>query len=165
MNKTTTLILGLLTSASMVSCYPPQQKYPTPPTNPVTEEVPTPEDVNAGVDEQHKQELEAFQRENGYLPPVLGSGETKPPVTSGGTTTLPPKNETTVEIKPTDLPPVTPPVNTTVKPKSYPYARAVPGKDGFVYNPYTQSKIDVRGFASGTLVTAPGDSTQKFYVP
>lgn len=52
------------------------------------------------------------------------------------------------------------------KPK-YPTASAVPGKEGFVFNPYTHNIVDVKGIASGKLVKDPEDSdpTHKFRVP
>jgi hypothetical protein len=36
-----------------------------------------------------------------------------------------------------------------------PVAIPVPGKDGFVFSPYNNKVIDVKGFASGTLVADP----------
>ncbi|MBK1791342.1 hypothetical protein [Persicirhabdus sediminis] len=65
------------------------------------------------------------------------------------------------------LPPVTaPPVNNTAKP-NYPTASPVPGKDGFVFNPYTHNVVDVRGIGSGKLVRDPEDpdTGHKFRVP
>lgn len=55
---------------------------------------------------------------------------------------------------------------TPSKPK-YPTATAVPGKDGFVFNPFTQNIVDVKGIASGKLVKDPEDSdpNHKFRVP
>ena len=52
------------------------------------------------------------------------------------------------------------------KPK-YPTASAVPGKPGFVFNPYTHNIVDVKGIASGKLVRDPEDSdpSHKFRVP
>ena len=52
------------------------------------------------------------------------------------------------------------------KPK-YPTAAAVPGKEGFVFNPYTHNIVDVKGIASGKLVRDPEDNdpTHKFRVP
>lgn len=62
--------------------------------------------------------------------------------------------------------------NTTTKPAlptkpKYPTATAVPGKAGFVFNPYTQNIVDVKGIGSGKLVRDPedGDPTHKFRVP
>lgn len=54
----------------------------------------------------------------------------------------------------------------TSKPK-YPTASAVPGKAGFVFNPYTHNIVDVKGIASGKLVRDPEDNdpTHKFRVP
>ena len=58
---------------------------------------------------------------------------------------------------------------TAPKPKktNYPTASAVPGKTGFVFNPYTHSIVDVKGIASGKLVKDPEDAdpTHKFRVP
>ncbi len=54
-----------------------------------------------------------------------------------------------------------------VKPK-YPTARPIPGKAGFVFNPYTYDQVDVRGVPGGSLVIDPNDpnkSTHKFRVP
>lgn len=58
----------------------------------------------------------------------------------------------------------------TVKPKpkaDYPFATPVPGKEGFVFNPYTNSRVDVRGLARGLLVLDPHDAdpNHKFRVP
>ena len=52
-------------------------------------------------------------------------------------------------------------------PATYPYATKVPGKQGFVFNPYTKNQVDVRGIPQGTLVRDPYDSdkTHKFRVP
>ena len=58
---------------------------------------------------------------------------------------------------------------TTVKPNKphYPTASAVPGKDGFVFNPYTHNIVNVKGIAPGKLCRDPDDSdpTHKFRVP
>ena len=50
---------------------------------------------------------------------------------------------------------------------NYPTATAVPGKEGFVFNPYTQNIVDVKGIAPGKLVRDPedADATHKFRVP
>ena len=55
---------------------------------------------------------------------------------------------------------------TQPKPK-YPTASAVPGKPGFVFNPYTHNIVDVKGIASGKLCRDPEDPdpTHKFRVP
>jgi hypothetical protein len=67
------------------------------------------------------------------------------------------------------LPTVDPNANTGIPtaPATYPYATKVPGKQGFVFNPYTKNQVDVRGIPQGTLVRDPYDSdkTHKFRVP
>ena len=49
------------------------------------------------------------------------------------------------------------------------YRRAIliPGKEGFVFNPFTNNPVDVRGIPSGTLVRDPQDpnTEHKFRVP
>ncbi len=47
------------------------------------------------------------------------------------------------------------------------YAAPVPGKTGFVYNPYTHNQVDVRGIPSGTKVRDPHDANPShvFKVP
>jgi len=76
-----------------------------------------------------------------------------------------------------DTPPVTnpttpdsrPPVGNPVKPKkNYPVARRIPGKSGFVYNPYNNNPVDVRGMPSGALAIDPSDpnkATNRFRLP
>ena len=45
----------------------------------------------------------------------------------------------------------------------FPVAKAVPGKPGYVYSPYDQSKyVDVSGYTSGSKVKDP--YTQKIFV-
>jgi hypothetical protein len=74
--------------------------------------------------------------------------------------------------------PETPPNNQTqntvvdtpaIKPKSdYPFGTPVPGKEGFVFSPYNNKLLDVRGIASGTLVqdtTYPPTEKKYFRVP
>lgn len=55
------------------------------------------------------------------------------------------------------------------KPRSdYAFANPVPGKEGFVFSPYNNKLIDVRGIASGTLVqdpTYPASEKKYFRVP
>ena len=62
--------------------------------------------------------------------------------------------------------PPAPPRNVSTK-KNYPTAAPVPGKDGFVFNPYTHNIVDVKGIASGKLCRDPEDtdSGHKFRVP
>ena len=38
---------------------------------------------------------------------------------------------------------------------NYPFANKVPGKEGFVFSPYNNKVVDVRGIPTGTLVADP----------
>jgi hypothetical protein len=38
---------------------------------------------------------------------------------------------------------------------SFPVAKPVPGKEGFVFSPFNNHLIDIKGFKSGTLVSDP----------
>ncbi|MGE9268917.1 MAG: hypothetical protein ACQKBY_12545 [Verrucomicrobiales bacterium] len=81
-----------------------------------------------------------------------------PPVTT-------PQPETTAP-KPQPKPK---PETTAPKPKpkpKYDTALAIPGREGFVFNPHTNEPVDVRGIPSGSLVTDPNDAEgRKFRVP
>lgn len=49
----------------------------------------------------------------------------------------------------------------------YPFAKKVAGKEGFIFNPYTQNQVQVEGIPSGTLIRDPHDPNpaHKFRVP
>lgn len=52
------------------------------------------------------------------------------------------------------------------KQKNHPFAVGLPGKPGFVLNPYTNTVVDVRGLRAGTLVRDPDDKANRaFRVP
>jgi hypothetical protein len=59
-----------------------------------------------------------------------------------------------------------PPPPSTEK-KDFPKGISIPGKDGFVFNPYNNNPVDVRGIPPGTLVRDPQDPDpdHKFRVP
>lgn len=133
-------LLSVVFSGLMTSCYyPPYQ--PQNPNQPVTPPAATDETVIN--DEGQRQLDEARQRlENGGFPVTPNNGQlptVDPNATAG-----------------------TPSAHTT-----YPYATNVPGKQGFVFNPYTKNQVDVRGIPQGTLVRDPNDNdkTHKFRVP
>lgn len=61
-----------------------------------------------------------------------------------------------------------PPVPSVIAPKpNYPTAASIPSRPGFVFNPYTQNLVNVKGIASGKLVRDPEDSNKEhmFRVP
>ena len=47
--------------------------------------------------------------------------------------------------------------NTPAPTQDYRVAVPVPGKPGFVFNPFTNAPVDVRGIPPGTLVRDPND--------
>jgi hypothetical protein len=53
------------------------------------------------------------------------------------------------------------------RPKHHPFAVTLPGKPGYVLNPYTNAVVDVRGLQAGTLVRDPHDpvANRAFRVP
>ena len=56
----------------------------------------------------------------------------------------------------------------TNRKKTYQTARKIPGKSGYVFNPWTMEPVDVRGIPSGSLVQDPNDphkSIHRFRVP
>ena len=78
--------------------------------------------------------------------------------------TVPPTRETTKPTPPqntTPTPAPKPPTQTT----SVPTARKVPGREGFVFSPYNNKMIDVKGFPSGTKVRDPhyDEGENKFF--
>ena len=84
----------------------------------------------------------------------------KRPVTKGAADppglVLPPSRPTLPEPEPEPAPEPKP-GPPGVKPPSgpRPVAIPVPGKDGFVFSPYNNKVVDVKGFAPGTLVADP----------
>lgn len=61
----------------------------------------------------------------------------------------------------------TPAINPNTGRPDYPTASPVPGKPGFVFNPWTHNIVDVKGIAPGKLCRDPEDAdvTHKFRVP
>ena len=77
-------------------------------------------------------------------------------------------SNTTSEPKVTPKPPVVnPPTQQPTAKKKYGTAAKIPGQEGYVYNPWTNKAVDVRGIPSGHLVRDPNDPNpdHKFRVP
>ena len=57
--------------------------------------------------------------------------------------------------------------NTAEPVKTIPTAKRVPGRPGFVFNPFTQNMVDVDGIPEGTKVRDPQDDNEDhlFIVP
>jgi len=72
------------------------------------------------------------------------------------------------DLKPT-VQPTTPSISAPSLPvkKSYPIAVPIPGKSGWVYNPYNNNPVMIQGIASGKTVRDPKDpnTDHKFKVP
>lgn len=47
------------------------------------------------------------------------------------------------------------PASEPTSPAGFPVAKPVPGKEGYVFSPFNNSLIDVKGLMSGTLVSDP----------
>ncbi len=132
------LTLPLISCFAFVSCFPIPKEEPTKKPK---------EDVNTTLTSEEQQKIEE-QREKMKQDALAKEAElTKPEPTL-------PTNGTQNTI--TD-----PPV---IKTKSdYPFGTPIPGKEGFVFSPYNNKMIDVRGMASGTLVQDPTYPTEKKY--
>ena len=149
-------ISGLVAASLLfVSCapFPPGNGGPQAPIDPnrvpVAPKVLSPqEEADAKAAAERKRIRDQKRRDAAAAAKVKGSDPEPPKV--GGDTTVP---------KPPS------PTNTN-KPK-YRTAVRIPGKSGFVYNPWTNKAVDVRGIPSGELVRDPQDSNpdHKFRVP
>jgi hypothetical protein len=134
-------IIAIILSAIVTSCVPydeygrPVDKKKNKQTTKITD--PKQQEINAKREEMRLRD-EQRRKELG-LPPTES--------TAPNTGTAEANAETT---KPAPQPPavVTPP-------KNHPVAAAVPGKAGFVFSPFNNKVVDVRGIASGTLVADP----------
>lgn len=148
-------LLSMSCLSGLVSCYPVDPMNPYAPNPYRPSGLMTPAELDAAarqreaeanssitelelskerLERQERERLEAERNEAaGYRPPVGNTGNNG---NSGNTGSVPP---------------VTPP--TSVK-----FAAPVPDKPGFVYNPFTQNQVDVRGIPSGTKVRDPHDS-------
>lgn len=138
-------LLSIAICGLVTSCIPPYPPNYDPHVQ--TMDQPTaPNDQQVINDAGQRQLAEARERlENGGLPSDPNAGQFP---------TMDPQTPSSAPANPTG-------------PKPYPYAAKVPGKPGFVFNPYTKNQVDVRGIPSGTLVRDPydDDQTHKFRVP
>lgn len=107
------------------------------------------QEAEAKAAAERKRAREKKRREAAEAAKNGGTGTTATPTTSGGGTPTPPA-----------------PTTTTNKPK-YKTAVSIPGKPGYVYNPWTNKAVDVRAVPSGELVRDPHDPNQShiFRVP
>jgi hypothetical protein len=158
--------LVAITCGLLASCYPykenPRKKKPRKPqteqTTLTAEEKAKQEQAAAAKkaeEEAKKKAEEAKQQAGNVIPnPAPNPGQPKPAPNLGEATQGAPEN-----ISPPPQP----------KPRSeYVYANKVPGREGFVFSPYNNKVIDVRGYTSGQLVmdpTYPPSEKKYFRVP
>jgi len=132
------------------SCTPYVEPPPEPPADPAARKQLTPEE----------QEKIAKQREE--------KRKRDEEAKKDGTTT--PDGEV-AKVEPTDPDAGgdKPPANTKpAEKKEIPVARPIPGKPGFVFSPFNNKPIDVKGFPPGSLVadpTYPSSEKKHFRVP
>ena len=151
----------LLSGALLVSCtpaYPPGHNPNMPagnlvlgPNQPYEKTIAQLEIELAERKAEEKRRIEARERSIEEAAQDLVAQDT-PPVINPATT-----SDQTPSVEP----------NTNRK-KTYQTARKIPGKSGYVFNPWTMEPVDVRGIPSGSLVQDPNDpnkSIHRFRVP
>lgn len=154
------ILLGLsaLTGALLVSCVPyPEGDRNGPNPNPKQKQtVTTPEqqDIQRKRDELKRRDEEKKKAGEGAgnTTEPGNTAEHKPNTAGAGT-----EGTTGAETKPKPK-----------EKKDWAFANPIPGKDGFVFSPYNNKVVDVRGIPSGVLVQDPNfpdDTTKRFRVP
>lgn len=97
-----------------------------------------------------------------YQPPAGPRPQTEPPPPEKLSDMKPELQETPVPEPEAPLPPrPKPPVA-----QNLPVARKVPGRDGFVFSPFNNKMLDVKGVPSGTKVRDPNfpESERKYFL-
>ena len=147
MNFRLSTALAAVACLTFAACHPYNENANKKTTRGPVKTQPTPEEIKKKKEaEERKKQEEALKQ--------AGEGATTTP--DGGTAGQPKEEPTTT----------TPPVST--KPNDYVFANKVPGKEGFVFSPYNNKVVDVRGLPSGTLVqdpTYPPTEKKYFRVP
>ncbi len=151
----------LLSGALLVSCtpaYPPGHNPNMPagnlvlgPNQPYEKTIAQLEIELAERKAEEKRRIEARERSIEEAAQDLVAQDTPPVINPATTSDQTPSVET----------------NTNRK-KTYQTARKIPGKSGYVFNPWTMEPVDVRGIPSGSLVQDPNDpnkSIHRFRVP
>ncbi len=103
-------------------------------------------------------------RPQSTLPQELPSTQSAPPSTSSTSTQTVTsqaqkeiREQTSSVMQPTTTSSVTTPTIPTTPATSYPVALPIPGKPGYVYNPYNNNPVYVQGIPSGKTVRDPKD--------
>lgn len=133
------------------SCTPYVEPPPEPPADPAARKQLTPEEqekINKQREEKRKRDQEQ-KADDGTTSPDGETPKVEPTNPDGGGDK---------------------PANTTkpAEKKEIPVARPIPGKPGFVFSPFNNKPIDVKGFPPGSLVadpTYPASEKKHFRVP
>jgi hypothetical protein len=135
--------------------YGEDSRYVAPSANPN-------ENITLGIDPRTAAEAAAAGIDPRTIPPTANTAppsNVPPPGVDQGLSVAPPS--TTPPAAPGTPPPATPPAT----PGDVPFARAVPGKPGYVYSPKDQSKvISVEGLRPGSKAKDP-ETGEIFRVP
>lgn len=131
------LPLGVL-SGLLTSCMYP---YPPNPDGPLVAQSPDPAPIDDSIESERQQRIRKA-REDARREARI-------------------RRDDTPSIEPREPNPTQPPK------KDYRTAVSIPGKEGFVFNPFTNDPVDVRAIPPGTLVRDPNDPDpdHKFRVP
>ena len=148
----------------LASCYPYQEsnrkkKPRKPKTEQVSQSSAAKEQENAeaaakAADEAAKKKAEQTAKEESPAITPTANPEASSPATT-------PSNAASTQ-------PTSPPQPPSKPRNEYVYANKVPGREGFVFSPYNNKVIDVRGYTSGQLVmdpTYPPSEKKYFRVP
>lgn len=146
----------LLTSLLFASCTPstPYRGVPNPNApQPIVEKTKTPAELKK-EEQLRKERIKANAEAKARRDALRKKKEAEQ--ASGGST-----GGGSEEIKPVKREPIKRPSS------AYRTAVSMPGKPGFVFNPWTNQAVDVRGLPSGQLIRDPNDGNpdHKFRVP
>lgn len=136
------LTLSLFSCFAIVSCFPVPKDGPKKNPEQTANNTLTSEEQQKIEEQREKMRLEALAKEN-----QLPNQQTTPTNVTENTIVEPPAIKTTSD---------------------YPFGTPVPGKEGYVFSPYNNKLLDVRGIPSGTLVqdtTYPPTEKKYFRVP
>jgi hypothetical protein len=136
------LTLPLVSCFAFVSCFPIPKDGPKKKTTEKTNATLTSEEQQKIEEQREKMRLEELEKQK-----QLAGEEPLPTNQTQNTIVDPPAIKTTTD---------------------YPFGTPIPGKEGFVFSPYNNKMLDVRGIASGTLVqdtTYPPTEKKYFRVP
>ena len=141
MKNRLSLILPLISSFAFVSCFPiPKDETKKNPNLPTNT-------ITSEEQQKIEEQRELMKQRDLEKQAQLIKPATLPATQTENTIVEPP------EVKPTN---------------DYPFGTPVPGKEGYVFSPYNNKLLDVRGIPSGTLVqdtTYPLTEKKYFRVP